>query len=577
MSTQTSTDPTHTSYLQTQISGLSTQIYNNFDPHNPKLYLDRGRLYKSLGFHDLAAADAYRALTLLECVAEPDSAEYVARRRRRADEDHGDEKDGDEEEEDEFIEITDSEYQAMIGETYLLLVQSLARCGCLRDTYEFQARAIEHLLSLKEDAKDQEIGNNFEKIISQLKEVDARLSVPAERSASLPTQGYARRVLYPWNEHEPDRKAAETLSLLNKRLETVAPDLEVRAVALPALHGGDDLDAAGRLANEDEEEKVSYQLGLFAKRDLKPGEIVLRESSLLTATNRLHDDLCDACNGPLPDLSGNADTAAVACQECDDTIFCSQKCHDQAQETYHAAICGQEGLDSIGKDVADPKDKADYLYFLLLVRAIAMAATQDVNPLDLPEIKYIWGDFHDYHEDDKENDDNAKEDDATLPFSFQLNILQPMRLLEEMGLDPFTTLDRYDTWILNTMYAKFRGTASGRLSTWDGGPEVCAVHPLWCLANHSCDPNVRWEWGGEICFMVRKKDEKAVWSRKQGGDQHNKEKNSTNDEDPIIRKDEEILNHYCDIGLDVKERREWAKGALGGLCQCERCKWEAAN
>ena len=383
--------------------------------------------------------------------------------------------------------------------------------------------------------------------------------------ATLPGQGYARRVLYPWNEHEPDRKAPETLNLLNKRLETVAPNLEVKAVALPALHGD---------ASNAKEGEVSIQLGLFAKRDLHAAEIVLRESSLLTATNRLHDDLCDACNGPLPDLS-DQEAGAVACEECDDTIFCSQKCHDEAQETYHGAICGQEGLDSIGKDVADPKDKADYLYFLLLGRAIAMAATQDTHPLDLPEIKYIWGDFHEYTPDDTANEEVSKEE-LSLPFSFQLNILQPTRLLEEMGLDPFTTLDRYDTWILNTLYAKFRGTASGRLSTWDGGPEVCAVHPLWCLANHSCDPNVRWEWGGEICFMVRTKDEKAVWRREIDGAKEEKTTAAV-DEKVMIRKGEEILNHYCDIGIDVRDRREWAVGALGGLCRCARCQWEAAE
>jgi nuclear receptor interaction protein len=30
-----------------------------------------------------------------------------------------------------------------------------------------------------------------------------------------------------------------------------------------------------------------------------------------------------------------------------------------------------------------------------------------------------------------------------------------------------------------------------------------------------------------------------------------------------IRKGEEILNHYCDVKLGVKERWEWAKGRGG--------------
>jgi len=45
---------------------------------------------------------------------------------------------------------------------------------------------------------------------------------------------------------------------------------------------------------------------------------------------------------------------------------------------------------------------------------------------------------------------------------------------------------------------------------------------------------------------------------------------------PGLKKDEEVFGHYCDIRLPVKERREWAVGALGGDCMCARCVWEEA-
>lgn len=44
-----------------------------------------------------------------------------------------------------------------------------------------------------------------------------------------------------------------------------------------------------------------------------------------------------------------------------------------------------------------------------------------------------------------------------------------------------------------------------------------------------------------------------------------------------IKAGEEILNHYCDIELKVRDRREWAKGSLGGWCMCDRCRREAAE
>ncbi|KAJ5688574.1 hypothetical protein N7462_002966 [Penicillium macrosclerotiorum] len=541
------------------------------DPHNPHLYLERARLYEQLGFPDLAAADAYRALSLLESVVDPDGCEFPARKKiDTADLSENVEKklnlEEDEDEDDDTVPVTQEEYDALIGEVYAVLVQSLVRCECYRDAYEFGMRSIGLLQELSQDQSGPAVV--LDKQMNQIKQIycsrtssDKDFDLGSIDSAVLPAQGFARRVLYPWNEHEPDRRAPEELRLLNERLHGVAPKCEVRAVALPLLHG----------ATPDEEE-VSVQLGLFAKEDIAPDEIILRESSLLTATNRLHDDLCDACNAPLPELS--ASEPPVACEgDCADTIFCSQACHDTAQEVYHGAICGlEDGLESIGKDIPDPKDKADYLYLLLLGRALAMSATQDVHALDLPEVKYIWGDFHDFDLESASHSAAGTADaSATLPFSFQLNILQPTRLLEEMELDPYASISRYDTWVLNTLYAKFRGTASGRLSTWDGGPELCAVHPLWCLANHSCDPNVRWEWGGEITFRARNDEETAVWTRTrdEGGVDMKLPKKGG------IKKDEEILNHYCDIGLPVKERREWACGALGGICRCDRCIWEA--
>lgn len=546
----------------------TTRLYA--DPHNPHLHLERGIQYEKLGFPDLASADSYRALALLESVVDPDECEFHARRKidpsQQAPKTVANESD-DEDEDNSTVPITQEEYDAIIDQVYVLLVRSLVRCGCYRDAFEFGVRGLALLEKRSATASVAALNVQMDRVKEIYKSRNGseteNIDLDSIDPSVLPAQGFARRVLYPWNGHEPDRRSPETLKILNERLAVIAPKCEVRAVALPVLHASADDDSSGM--------DVSVQLGLFAKEDIAPDEIILRESSLLTATNRLHDDLCDACNAPLPELS--AAEPPVACEGgCVDIIFCSQACHDTAQEVYHGAICGlEDGLDSIGKDVPDPKDKADYLYLLLLGRALAMSATQDKHPLDLPEMKYIWGDFHDLDIESVSAETEitpTTDDTATLPFSFQLNVLQPERFLDEMGLDPYVALYRYDTWVLNTLFAKFRGTASGRLSTWDGGPELCAVHPLWCLANHSCDPNVTWEWSSEINFRVRRDDETAVWSRglemkelRPGG----------------IAKDSEILNHYCDISLPVQKRREWASGALGGTCLCGRCVWEAGE
>jgi len=301
-------------------------------------------------------------------------------------------------------------------------------------------------------------------------------------------------------------------------------------------------------------------LGIFAVEDLQPGDLILNELSFLTSTSRINDEYCDACSARI-DYANEQNP--VACQDCEETIFCSESCASAAPSSYHSAVCGAD-VSALAKDVP-LREAADALYFLLVTRAISMAETRDCHPLELEEVKYLWGDYG--TRNSKLDHTNALESpflhqSRSLPFSFKYHVLLPLHFLEKIDVNPFTA-QRYSTWVINTLFAKFRGVASARQAPDGcGRPEVGAVHPLWCIANHSCDPNVRWEWQGVMKFWVRKQEERAIW-------RINETKNWIG-----IRAGEEILSHYCDIELPVKERREWAFGALGGFCRCERCLWE---
>lgn len=376
-----------------------------------------------------------------------------------------------------------------------------------------------------------------------------------------PDQGLVRREKYPWNFHEPDRFSE--LEEINAMMSKVAPKFEIRAVELPTLTKG--------LAVSNSTDEANKQLGVFAKEDLGHGEYVLNETSLLTANNKLQDALCDACSADLPSIGSAGFQSTVSCSDCE-VVFCSQECHDNAQSVYHPALCDKD-VEAIARDVP-AAEAADSLYSLLLLRALAMAHTQDLHPLDLPEIKYIWADFHNtalnaHWRPLSQSKSPFCNLPQTLPFSFEHNIRLPFHMLEKMDIDIFAN-PQYDVWVFNTLYAKFRGTASARLSGLGGrairGPEVSAVHPMWCMANHSCDPNVSWEWGGSIKFWVR--EQRPNWMR---------EGESKGRSSPGIREGEEVLNHYCDIDLKVGDRREWARGALGGDCRCQRCSWESGE
>lgn len=520
-------------------------------PYDLILYLERAVVYSNLGYPDLAAGDAYRALLLTDEVLN-EGFEYheqalealqmhtalplpevLAHGSLSIDESLLVNGDGEEDGAAKRLAI-----KASIR-AYQIISLSLLLCGCLKSAAEHCDRG------LLVCPKNQELLNTKSNIDTVAKR---RLRREDISISSLPEYGLVRREVYPWNDHEPDRFAPESLAALNADLSRMAPKCAVEVATLPVLLEG--------ASNTDGYEIIPTckQLGVFAQEDIAAGEVVLEEYSLLTANNRLKDSVCDACSSDLPPLG--SENEPVSCPECYDTVFCTQYCFDQAQERYHPAVCEKE-VDAIAKD-PDAFESDDTLYLLLLARVIAIAAHEEIHPLDVREVKYIWGDFVPTRTNDIDVSPNAGPPPQwTLPFSFKYNIETPLHILEKMDIDIYETLAHYDLWALNTLYAKFRGTASARKNPRDGRPDVAAVHPYWCLANHDCDPNVTWEWGGRMVLEARR--ERVVGHRPGG-----------------IKKGEEILNHYCDVNLSVQQRREWARGSLGGWCMCKRCRDEAA-
>lgn len=544
-------------------------------PYSCITYILRAIYHEKLGYPDLAAGDAYRALLLTDEISD-DSSEYHEQTLEAYHQDVAHEDlldrlwvrtfrdeiinrvnqescDGGEAEassNEESDPVSNDIVQQLQQNCFACLSDCLCQCGCLKSAYDFAERGFQLnpgnsiFLDLR-----RKVVQTYNKMLLE-KDPDWTQWDYGPRE-ELPNQGRARRELYPWNHHEPDRFSEESLKFLDREIKKVAPKCEVRAVSLPILK-------SGTLSRPSPKPSATIQqLGVFAKEDIAPHEIIFQERSLLTANNRLHDPLCDACSAPLPPISA-LESPLPTCPDCEDIIFCSSTCYSLAKSLYHPAVCGKADLEAIAKDPS-PLAATNALYLLLLGRAFALAETQNIHPLDLTEIKYLWGDFTPLRPPEQQYV-------RQLPFTFEDNILAPLHLLMKMDIDIFASLATTDTWIISTLFAKFRGVASARMNPRTGIPEVCAVHPMWCLANHSCAPNVKWEWSGDIQFEARGGEDVVQWGgvgegRKEGG----------------IKKGDELLNHYCDVELGVKERREWAAGALGGTCGCERCVWEESE
>ena len=562
-------------------------------PYDASIYLKRAECHEELQYHEFAVGDAYKALLLTDEVLD-DAGEYheqaVQAIQQAATDAHTSTSDGDtvgmsgqkgigygyrecrtgiEDKED-----SDQWYNTIAKnqsrDAYRVLARSLTKCGDLKSAWDFAGRGCK---AFPMDGILQDLWTQTLQVYTQRQPPKnpawdtESLGAPTD----LPQCGHARREIYPWNAYEPERYSSSTLSLLNYELSSIAHKCEVRTVELPFLFPDSSTANPASQSSQRIPNSTHKQLGLFATADISPYETIFCEPSILTANNHLYDTLCDACSSPLPTTS----SPLPACPFCDDTVFCSASCLARAQKLYHPAICGHPDFDLSARDPS-PAVATDALYLLLLARTIAMAETQNLHPLNLREIKYLWGDFN-----HPSSSSSSSTTTPRLPFSFQSNIQNPLHLLSNLNLNIFAqdTLQKYDFWIINTLLAKFRGVASAKMNPRTGIPEVCAVHWRWCLANHSCAPNVRWEWpvssgidrpdeeqreeGGCMTLVARGGKEVVQWgSQERGGG---------------IKKDKEILSHYCDVDLPVEARREWAAGALGGVCVCERCVWEAAR
>ena len=537
---------------------------NPYDSHN---YLQRATYYEELGYPDLAASDAYRALCMSDEVLDEageyhnEAVEAIATAGRAPPIDNA--RSCGQENVDGSTNTSNGSWAQSIengaeGESlhdriakedalqcYKTLARTLTECGDLKTAYDFTRRGLVAFQGQRDLQMLQEhILGKYSKM--QLQKGFAPEQTDFDPREDLPENGSVRREVYAWNKHEPDRFLQEHLVFINREISICAPKCEVRVTKLPILDIGS--------SNELCKATTVRQLGIFAASEIDPHEVVLLEPSVLTASSGLHESFCDACSARLPPFS--LDSPLPSCPSCEDIFFCSQACFDRAQELYHPAICGIMDFDIVAKDPS-PFAATSALYTLLIARTMAMAETQGVHPLDLPQIKYLWGDYS--------QPDSTTE--RTLPFSFSNNIAQPLHLLARLDKNPFApeTLDRYDTWVINTLLAKFRGTANAKMNERTGIPEVAGVHWLWSLANHSCAPNVRWEWErGKMGFVAREVDEVVKW----GDDKANGVWKGG------IRAGEEVLNHYCDVEMPVNQRREWAVGPLGGICVCRRCCWE---
>lgn len=125
---------------------------------------------------------------------------------------------------------------------------------------------------------------------------------------------------------------------------------------------------------------------------------------------------------------------------------------------------------------------------LLLCRALLKSVQDDVeSPFDLPIIARLTPSYH-----------------RQEPRSFQVDtdLEIPTEALQKFGVDIFAD-HRYDTWVLFTLSARLRNNC------WSN-PINAAISPIFCMFNHSCEPNVKWAPSRNHCIMEMHADRDIV-------------------------------------------------------------------
>lgn len=209
------------------LTGLQAEISQS--PYNVALRLALADAYQQLFYPDLAAGEAYKALLLVDEIND-ESGEYhelAMNAAKNGIASHGGASDGEMEEWTvlQWAQTTFSEA------AYLTLVHNLLACSCLRSACEMCIQMLKKHPNLHDYAISQ-------RALVELCRWCDREGIPFDLEKSIEEvsdAGSARRELYPWNCHEPDRFSNDALELLNTWMTQAAPKLEVKATELPVL------------------------------------------------------------------------------------------------------------------------------------------------------------------------------------------------------------------------------------------------------------------------------------------------------------------------------------------------------
>ena len=475
---------------------------------NPSIWIARADHLLSLGYPELTVGDAFRAREML-----------VIRHVSALMDGSGD---GDTAEERASTE----DFMKNVYQTYQLLYRALSWIGdCKGSVYVCQ--------------EGQDLYGPYDRVFKELYEqaiADDRAKSKESQSRSngnhpyLQEYGVLWHLQYPFVSARYRKRGKQLIESTKALFNAASPNC---TLSYSGVMG------ASRSSAQD-------VLGVFATKEIKFDEVLLRDTTVLAASNISYyapstiaaqtnpTQICENCYGDIPRGSKEA-LSSMCCS----AFYCSTSCILSAALTYHKVMCGQD-FNWLYQEAAK-KPPRFALNGPLWLRILAVCIQSHCHPLEHPLIARLTPLY----------------DDNTLrPWMLSTHIETPLRILKQLGVDIHNDL-RYDTWVLQTMWARIVNNHAEHKT--ENGRPVRTIGPLYSFFNHSCDANAGC--GSpetDYCTGGSTREIRVIcWKG--------------------IRKGEEIFVNYGTQDGQSKKERNHMLGAWigqGGTCGCPKCRRE---
>ncbi|KAI9644595.1 hypothetical protein NHQ30_006616 [Ciborinia camelliae] len=383
-------------------------------PYNPQHWRQRSAALLSLGFPELAASDAFKAITLANFVFDNEELGTRVWFEMGMMECFRDGKDAIEISSTalglQLLNILKSERKL----AYNHLISSLELLRAFQDMKSICSQALKYYpgdLDFKSslqhaNAKYREFSNLMDFVKpDMIKWLTTEMGVVSMRH-------------YPWVPREFRTRSDKVIQVANENLSKCSRVLTLQPSPMNTM--------------PPESGVISY--GVFATKDIKAGETVLATKPALCVTGSQMDGERGSCFNCCRKLESSSRKFGFSC--CPQLYFCSRECKYIAQNYYHDAQCGV----NISEFYEAVKNKncvlgGPEISNMIWLRLLATCKQGGGNPLQHPLLASL----------------PIEEGTDDLTWSLEARVIGPMRILEKLGIDVFSNKD-YDAWVLESVW-----------------------------------------------------------------------------------------------------------------------------